>query len=50
LFNNFVRGAAQFCYLSYSLAEIEQGKGYMAEALQAAIIINPALMSLQVDR
>jgi len=36
-FNNFVRGAAQFCYLGYSLAEIEQGKGYMAEALQAAI-------------
>lgn len=36
-FNNFVRGAAQFCYLSYSLAEIEQGKGYMAEVLQAAI-------------
>jgi ribosomal-protein-alanine N-acetyltransferase len=36
-FNNFGRGAAQFCYLGYSLAEIEQGKGYMAEALQAAI-------------
>lgn len=36
-FNNFVRGAAQFCYLGYSLAEIEQGKGYMAEALQAGI-------------
>ena len=36
-FNNFVRGAAQFCYLGYSLAEIEQGKGYMAEALQLAI-------------
>lgn len=36
-FNNFVRGAAQFCYLGYSLAEIEQGKGYMAEALQVAI-------------
>lgn len=36
-FNNFVRGAAQFCYLGYSLAEIEQGKGYMAEALQATI-------------
>ena len=36
-FNNFVRGTAQFCYLGYSLAEIEQGKGYMAEALQVAI-------------
>lgn len=36
-FNNFVRGAGQFCYLGYSLAEIEQGKGYMPEALQAAI-------------
>lgn len=36
-FNNFVRGAAQFCYLGYNLAEIEQGKGYMTEALQAAI-------------
>lgn len=36
-FNNFRRGAAQFCYLGYNLAEIEQGKGYMTEALQAAI-------------
>ena len=36
-FNNFVRGAAQFYYLGYGLAEIEQGKGYMAEALQVAI-------------
>ncbi len=36
-FNNFVRGAAQFCYLGYGLAEIEQGKGYMTEALQVAI-------------
>lgn len=36
-FNGFVRGAGQFCYLGYSLAEIEQGKGYMLEALRAAI-------------
>jgi [ribosomal protein S5]-alanine N-acetyltransferase len=35
-FNNFVRGAAHFCFLGYSLAEAEQGKGYMTEALQAA--------------
>lgn len=36
-FNNFVRGAAQFCYLGYGIAETEQGKGYMTEALQAAL-------------
>lgn len=36
-FNNFVRGAAQFCYLGYGLAENEQGKGYMTEALQVAV-------------
>jgi ribosomal-protein-alanine N-acetyltransferase len=35
-FNGFIRGAAQFCYLGYSLAEIEQSKGYMSEALGAA--------------
>ncbi|MEB3179348.1 MAG: ribosomal protein S5-alanine N-acetyltransferase [Nostocaceae cyanobacterium] len=36
-FSNFLRGAAQYCTLGYSLAEAEQGKGYMIEALQAAI-------------
>ncbi|MBH8554849.1 ribosomal protein S5-alanine N-acetyltransferase [Nostocaceae cyanobacterium CENA357] len=35
-FNNFVRGAAHFCYVGYSLAEAEQGKGYMQEALKVA--------------
>lgn len=32
-----MRGAGQFCYLGYSLAEIEQGNGYMSEALPATI-------------
>ncbi|MBD2596333.1 ribosomal protein S5-alanine N-acetyltransferase [Nostoc spongiaeforme FACHB-130] len=36
-FNNFIRGAAHFCYVGYSLAEHEQGKGYMTEGLKAAI-------------
>jgi [ribosomal protein S5]-alanine N-acetyltransferase len=36
-FRNFVRGAAQFCSVGYSLAENEQGKGYMTEALRTAI-------------
>lgn len=36
-FRNFVRGSAHFCHLGYSLSETEQGKGYMTEALQAAI-------------
>ncbi|BAY13907.1 ribosomal protein S5-alanine N-acetyltransferase [Calothrix sp. NIES-2098] len=35
-FSNFVRGAAHFCFVGYSLAETAQGKGYMTEALQAA--------------
>ncbi len=35
-FTNFVRGAAQFCYVGYSLAEDQQGKGYMTEALKTA--------------
>lgn len=35
-FSNFVKGAAHFCYVGYSLAETEQGKGYMTEALKAA--------------
>jgi ribosomal-protein-alanine N-acetyltransferase len=35
-FNNFIRGAAHFCHVGYSLAEAEQGKGYMTEGLQAA--------------
>lgn len=36
-FNGFLRGAAHFCYLGYNLAEAAQGKGYMSEALPAAI-------------
>ncbi|BAT54263.1 ribosomal-protein-alanine acetyltransferase [Nostoc sp. NIES-3756] len=35
-FSNFVKGAAHFCYVGYSLAEAEQGKGYMTESLKAA--------------
>ncbi|WP_017652333.1 ribosomal protein S5-alanine N-acetyltransferase [Fortiea contorta] len=35
-FSNFVRGAAHFCFVGYSLAETAQGKGYMTEALQVA--------------
>ncbi|MBD2439945.1 ribosomal protein S5-alanine N-acetyltransferase [Nostoc sp. FACHB-110] len=36
-FNNFIRGAAHFCYVGYSLAENAQGNGYMTEGLKAAI-------------
>ncbi|MGF1487089.1 MAG: ribosomal protein S5-alanine N-acetyltransferase [Prochloraceae cyanobacterium] len=36
-FSNFIRGAFQSCNLGYSLAEKEQGKGYMSEALTKAI-------------
>jgi ribosomal-protein-alanine N-acetyltransferase len=36
-FRNFVRSAAQFCTVGYSIAETEQGKGYMIEGMQAAI-------------
>lgn len=36
-FSNFARGAFQSCSLGYSLAEVEQGKGYMTEALKVAI-------------
>jgi [ribosomal protein S5]-alanine N-acetyltransferase len=36
-FTQFVYGAFQNCYLGYSIAEIEQGKGYMSEALRVAI-------------
>ncbi len=32
-----VRGAAQFCYLGYSIDESKQGLGLMSEALRAAI-------------
>ncbi|MEH2282553.1 MAG: ribosomal protein S5-alanine N-acetyltransferase [Nostoc sp.] len=35
-FSNFVRGAAHFCYVGYSLAENKQGKGYMTEGLKTA--------------
>jgi [ribosomal protein S5]-alanine N-acetyltransferase len=36
-FSNFVRGVAQYCTLGYSLAEAQQGKGYMTEAMQGAV-------------
>ena len=36
-FSHIVRGAFQACYLGYSLAESEQGKGLMNEALTAGI-------------
>lgn len=36
-FRNFIRSSAQFCTVGYSLAENEQGKGYMTEALEASI-------------
>jgi ribosomal-protein-alanine N-acetyltransferase len=36
-FSNFIRGAFQACYLGYALAQKEQGKGLMTEALRAAI-------------
>ncbi|ARV59687.1 alanine acetyltransferase [Nostocales cyanobacterium HT-58-2] len=36
-FSNFVRRSAQYCNVGYGLAESEQRKGYMTEALQAAI-------------
>ncbi|MEC4812143.1 MAG: GNAT family N-acetyltransferase, partial [Scytonema sp. PMC 1069.18] len=36
-FGNFIRRAAQYCNVGYSMAEVEQGNGYMTEALQAAI-------------
>lgn len=35
-FSNFIRGAAHFCYVGYSLAESKQAKGYMTEGLKAA--------------
>lgn len=36
-FTNFVRGVVQACTLGYSLAAVEQGKGYMTEGLRVAI-------------
>jgi [ribosomal protein S5]-alanine N-acetyltransferase len=36
-FRNFTRGAAQYCTLGYSLAQSQQGKGLMTEALESAI-------------
>ena len=36
-FSNIVRGAAHYCNVGYSLAESEQGKGYMTEAMQSSI-------------
>ena len=32
-----MRGVVQSCYLGYALAEAEQGKGYMVEAVRAAV-------------
>ena len=36
-FANFIRGMSHSCTLGYSLAASQQGKGYMTEALKAAI-------------
>ena len=36
-FTQFSRGASESCVVGYSLAESAQGKGYMSEALSAAI-------------
>jgi ribosomal-protein-alanine N-acetyltransferase len=36
-FTNIVRGAFQACHLGFSLAGAQQGKGYMQEALTAAL-------------
>jgi [ribosomal protein S5]-alanine N-acetyltransferase len=36
-FTNIARGVSHSCNLGYSLSEGEQGRGYMAEALRAAI-------------
>jgi ribosomal-protein-alanine N-acetyltransferase len=47
-FSNFVRGVAHFCTVGYSLAEAEQGKGYMTEALGAAV--NYAFTDLVLHR
>lgn len=47
-FHAFLRGAAQFCYLGYSLAAQEQGNGYMLEALQVAL--NYVFAELNIHR
>jgi ribosomal-protein-alanine N-acetyltransferase len=36
-FTNFIRGAFHACFLGYALAEREQGKGLMTEALTACL-------------
>jgi [ribosomal protein S5]-alanine N-acetyltransferase len=36
-FSNFIRGAAQYCNVGYSITEAEQGNGYMTEALKISI-------------
>lgn len=36
-FSNFMRGPFQACFLGYALGERHQGKGYMTEALTAAV-------------
>ena len=35
-FSNFMRKSAQYCNLGYSVAQTEQGKGYMSEGVKAA--------------
>jgi ribosomal-protein-alanine N-acetyltransferase len=36
-FSSFMRGAFQACFLGYDLDESVQGRGYMSEALRAAL-------------
>jgi len=36
-FTQLIEGISYFCYLGYSLAEVEQGNGYMTEALKPTI-------------
>jgi ribosomal-protein-alanine N-acetyltransferase len=36
-FTSFVRGAAHFCTVGYGLARDREGRGYMTEALRAAV-------------
>ncbi|NET00175.1 MAG: GNAT family N-acetyltransferase [Sphaerospermopsis sp. SIO1G2] len=36
-FSNFLRGAANYCNVGYSLAAVNQGYGYMTEALKGGI-------------
>lgn len=47
-FNNFVRGAAQYCHVGYSLAQTWQGQGYMVEGLSLAV--NYVFQQLKMHR